>query len=207
MTEKRCSQCERTKPIADFRVHFYDKKSGKPRYGKCRLCERENYRRKHGQQPKNSPVDGIKLCTVCDERKPVELFRQVGVKRDGSPSYSWCLDCNKAKQREYTRIYRETKREQRHEYWRRRNYGLTPEQQKQLWEQANGRCQICGADPTERDPKLCVDHDHVTGRVRGLLCRNCNTAVGLLNDEPSLVERALHYLQEPPYVHEGADSA
>jgi len=58
-----------------------------------------------------------------------------------------------------------------------------------------GRCAICGTqDPGRNWPSFNVDHDHATGRVRGLLCANCNDAIGKLKDDPTLLHRAAEYL-------------
>ncbi|MBA7572888.1 hypothetical protein ES708_14675 [subsurface metagenome] len=64
----------------------------------------------------------------------------------------------------------------------------------ELWESQDGKCAICG----ESFIKLfntCVDHNHETGEVRGLLCRKCNVAIGFLNDDPELMEKAIKYLE------------
>lgn len=54
-----------------------------------------------------------------------------------------------------------------------------------------GRCLICDRVPGEN---LCIDHDHATGRIRGLLCKACNLAIGSLRDSPRLAARASQYL-------------
>ncbi len=69
-------------------------------------------------------------------------------------------------------------------------YRLTPEDYESLRAHQDGRCHICG----EERP-LDVDHDHETGRVRGLLCRACNLGIGKLKDDPDLVEAAASYLR------------
>ena len=56
-----------------------------------------------------------------------------------------------------------------------------------------GLCGICGEE-NRSGHRLAVDHDHTTGRVRGLLCHRCNTAIGLLRDDPALLRAAIEYL-------------
>lgn len=72
-----------------------------------------------------------------------------------------------------------------------RKYGLTLEQFNVLLSGQNGACAICGEIPEGR---LYVDHSHKTGRIRGLLCRNCNLAIGHFKDNPEILERAVSYL-------------
>lgn len=63
-----------------------------------------------------------------------------------------------------------------------------------LAEQGNG-CALCGGGPTVKDERyLCVDHDHATNKVRGLLCKKCNTLLGYMENNPGWVDRALAYL-------------
>jgi hypothetical protein len=71
-----------------------------------------------------------------------------------------------------------------------RRYGITIEQYDQMCERQGGACAICHESPKI----LYVDHCHVTGQVRGLLCNTCNTAMGSLRDEPLLAYRAALYL-------------
>lgn len=75
-------------------------------------------------------------------------------------------------------------------------YGLTVAQYDQLMAEQGGRCAICGTSGPDaaRWGKLVVDHDHETGEVRGLLCSNCNCAIGLLGDSPEVLRSAAEYL-------------
>lgn len=74
----------------------------------------------------------------------------------------------------------------------------------------NGLCAICGEKETVINPKsskvqkLCVDHDHKNGKVRGLLCTACNKALGLLNDDPVKVIKAHDYLLKYQEEHDDA---
>ena len=67
---------------------------------------------------------------------------------------------------------------------------LNPTELKQLEERAQGRCEICGKVMKE----YVVDHCHVTSRIRGLLCRSCNTGLGLFKDSPEVLAAAIEYV-------------
>jgi hypothetical protein len=70
-----------------------------------------------------------------------------------------------------------------------REYGLTPDEFAKLAKVQNRRCAIC-----RRKQPLLVDHCHKTGKVRGLLCKRCNTGLGQMKDSIKLLKRALGYL-------------
>ena len=81
-------------------------------------------------------------------------------------------------------------------YLRRRleQYGITPAEFFDLFEKQMGVCAICRTFP-ENHRYLCVDHDHQTNKVRGLLCKNCNLALGHLRDNAALALAAAMYLK------------
>ncbi len=74
------------------------------------------------------------------------------------------------------------------------NYGLTIEQYDEMVRKSGGRCMVCGKKPTGKKG-LHVDHDHKTGKVRGLLCNKCNVALGMVNDTPNLLLKLYYYLR------------
>lgn len=76
----------------------------------------------------------------------------------------------------------------------RRNYGLTTSEFEQMRLAQKGRCAICRSLPDEPHGVLVVDHCHMSDCVRQLLCNNCNTAVGLLRDDPVMATRLAAYL-------------
>jgi len=87
-----------------------------------------------------------------------------------------------------------------HLRWKRENelrrvYGITPEQLAEMIEAQQGRCAICGRGHSGPGTRLHIDHDHVSGRVRALLCSPCNTALGLLGDDLDRVQRLAEYLR------------
>lgn len=78
---------------------------------------------------------------------------------------------------------------------RRRGVDITQEQYVDLIYNSNGLCEICNKPNTSNvKGSLSVDHDHSTGKVRGLLCDKCNRAIGLLGDNPELLLKAAEYL-------------
>ncbi|MDM4722765.1 endonuclease VII domain-containing protein [Micromonospora sp. WMMA1363] len=79
-------------------------------------------------------------------------------------------------------------------------YGMTIEEYAQLLVKQDGRCAVCrsispGSNRARSDLSFCVDHDHVTGHVRGLLCQACNRAIGMLKDDPDIIEAAARYVR------------
>jgi hypothetical protein len=79
-----------------------------------------------------------------------------------------------------------------------RNYGISMTRYNALLAEQRGVCAICEkAEVTKRKGtlmRLAVDHDHVTNGIRGLLCNNCNRAVGLMRDDLTIAERIVAYL-------------
>lgn len=80
-----------------------------------------------------------------------------------------------------------------------KSYGMTKESYEQLLVEQKEKCAICGRRESVRGfngrtYRLTVDHDHVTGQVRGLLCHNCNQALGLFGDNARRLRRAYRYL-------------
>lgn len=81
----------------------------------------------------------------------------------------------------------------KHKPYRKCRYGITDEEFDQLLDAQDGKCKICGTSKwPHRGP--CVDHDHTTGRVRGLLCLNCNRGLGAFMESSAILENALKYL-------------
>jgi hypothetical protein len=79
-------------------------------------------------------------------------------------------------------------------------YGLTVDQYEEMYEAQGGKCAICEQAETSLGNNgeikmLAIDHDHETGKVRGLLCNNCNRAIGLLKDDVEVLLNAVAYLR------------
>lgn len=129
----------------------------------------------------------MKRCPKCGEVKPYSDFAKDSRKLGG---VRWlCLVCQREMNRE-RRCYWKSNIEYR--------YGMNNEAYAAMLRAQNGKCLICGADELDKRTKhpysLAVDHDHVTGEIRGLLCRACNRGLGFFQDSPALLARAIEYL-------------
>jgi hypothetical protein len=135
----------------------------------------------------------MRTCPACKVEKPLDDF--VGRKRK-----TYCKPCERtrsreARQRNGPATVRSVHRRSR----LRRIYGMTLQEYDAMHARQQGLCAICG-QPEYRARQglplpLAVDHDHNTGRVRGLLCHDCNTGLGKFKDRPELVGAALAYLE------------
>ena len=72
-------------------------------------------------------------------------------------------------------------------------YGITPDQYGQMLKDQNYKCLMCGQDADGET--LAVDHNHLTNTIRGLLHSRCNRALGLFNEDPALLRKAVSYLE------------
>jgi hypothetical protein len=75
-------------------------------------------------------------------------------------------------------------------------YGITPDDYDKMLLRQDGRCAICGKDVCELSKKLYIDHDHVTGKVRGLLCSGCNVVLGSAHEDRDVFLGAIEYLEK-----------
>lgn len=103
---------------------------------------------------------------------------------------------HREKRRSQSAVWRAANPEYRRKIGLKR-HGLTPDQYDAMLAAQNGSCAICGAtSPRSKNSKrMFVDHCHVTGRIRGLLCSPCNTMLGLATDSPTRLRAAAEYLE------------
>jgi hypothetical protein len=139
----------------------------------------------------------MKICIECNQEKPIEDFPTAGKKLNKNGEkyrHSYCYLC----QREKNRAYHAKNKEhihKRNRAWRLRSkFGVSAEWYAGKMAQNNGLCEIC--NKTDGAKALAVDHDHGTGAVRGLLCTNCNTGIGSLDDSIEMLEKAISYLKK-----------
>ena len=102
--------------------------------------------------------------------------------------------------REQQNRYREANKDRdypvRREGNLKRLYGITLKEYTELYTRQEGLCKICNLREISKRGLLSVDHCHVTGKIRGLLCRKCNTALGLANDSVVILNTMIKYLEE-----------
>ena len=110
-----------------------------------------------------------------------------------------CKPCKANKVREPNRKWREQNKDKVREYNLKNIYGITSKEYDEILKHQRGMCAICettNAGNRHGTDKFCIDHDHLTGRVRGLLCNNCNHGLGKFKDDILTLQSAIEYLEE-----------
>ena len=125
-------------------------------------------------------------------KRPCGICGSLDIKWYGVRKNRTCLNCKRIRWHgqkhppEFIRYQRE---------WRmKRRYGITPEQYDALVIGQNGRCAVCGK-PEDAARRLCIDHCHETGVVRGLLCDSCNRGLAQFKDKPEIMQAGIDYLR------------
>ncbi|MFE2065661.1 endonuclease VII domain-containing protein [Streptomyces sp. NPDC059467] len=172
---KRCSRCKEHKPRAAFAKN---RSMCDGLQVNCRECAATYHRERQlakglNVRPKLDVPEGHKLCLKCGEVKPWSEWHRNATASDGLSTR--CKACRAAEGRAGHL---------------KRNYGLTEAERDAMIAAQYGMCAIC-LDA----PPVHVDHCHKTGRVRGVLCFNCNSAIGKLRDKPDAARRAAAYLE------------
>jgi hypothetical protein len=146
----------------------------------------------------------MKRCTKCKEFKVKGCFNKD--KRSVDKLAIYCKECRsklrtlaKEKTSLYNKKYRITNLEKEKEKDRannlKSNFGISIEDWNKMYEMQNKMCKLCNKQTSSYKKRLCVDHCHKTGKIRGLLCDTCNRALGLLNDDTSILKKAIAYLE------------
>lgn len=146
-----------------------------------------------------------KYCPDCRLYLEITKFKKVTTKKslqkypDGH--YWLCGDCYKKREWTYSEGEEPSNRQARRRDKRAKRvihvenlYGLS---EAEYTERISGQGNLCAICRQKDEMKvLCVDHDHATGKVRGLLCNNCNVGLGNFRDNPKILESAIAYLLE-----------
>jgi hypothetical protein len=182
--EKYCPDCGRHLPSASF-TRDKRRQDGLAFY--CRDHARQRLRESKSRRkgpPKSRHVldrvvpDGSKWCPDCDTVKPRDEF-------PGKGRYTYCKPCHNARGRATLEKVGGSRT-----YHLKRRYGITAVEADAMLAEQGGLCAICQVAPAAH-----VDHDHVTGAVRALLCFNCNGGLGQFKDNPVALHAAAYYVQ------------
>lgn len=132
------------------------------------------------------PITAEEIQRALDLHASGMQWREIGLALNRSPSYLHKL----AKHGEQARIKAAKRaRENRPRYV----YGLSAEDLAELLARQDGKCPICRCELTEAN--MHIDHDHQTGKVRGILCRKHNNGLGMFDEDPALLRAAADYIE------------
>jgi len=192
METKRCADCREEKTRDRFGSYnsWYCKDCLSRRAREWRHRKRAEFLEAYPKQIATS-----RICSICKQEKPVEEFYFNGKARNHRSSY--CKPCSRkiSRGREKTSIERLR--------YKCKHMGTTPEWFKKKFQDQNGLCAIC-RQPEDHPTKngsgimrsLAIDHNHSTGKVRGLLCCKCNQSLHRLEKFPGWAESAVEYLKK-----------
>jgi hypothetical protein len=194
--QKWCPECGEWQTLDEF---FVARRASDGRTSYCKPCltRRNNEskaRRARGElieqrRPRRTvqSVVPYKTCPRCERRFPLEGFAINRTRSRGISAY--CLACHN----EIVRVNRVKNHGSTRNYHLKERYDLTEQQVAEMVEAQGGKCAICRRKDAEH-----VDHDHATGRIRGILCFTCNVGLGNFNDGPHLMTLAHEYLTYDP---------
>lgn len=157
------------------------KRRANSKLGRPRTSAQEIERRKR--------ATGWRRCTRCKKRRPLTAYYIVH--RKNHQRHTVCPRC-------LAQLGNQWRRKNpylAHVYQVQYRYGLPRAEYERLHRAQKSRCAICGAKATKRKV-LCVDHCHRTNKIRGLLCKACNTGLGFFKDRVGNLQRAVQYLEQ-----------
>lgn len=146
---------------------------------------------------------GFRVCTLCQTLQPFENFN----KHSKGKLRTECKTCSKTKNKKYysqnrDKIKKQVKEKSSFNKEKIQNaklqnkFGITLKDKENLFEKQGRCCAICKTKENVVNRGWDVDHCHDTGKVRGILCSNCNRGLGLFGDDPSVVLNAFEYLKK-----------
>lgn len=172
------------------------------------MCSKHDSRmRRYGvidfpERPTVCTVDGcddpVAAKAMCDRH-----YRRATGRTQGHPSCLWCGSSLGLVVHGSRRFCSKSCREKEHAVRRRENhrdnwlkkYSMTSKDYEAMLKAQDDRCKICRTDKVPARGSFCVDHDHLTGQVRGILCTECNSGLGKFKDNPELLLAAIEYLR------------
>lgn len=137
----------------------------------------------------------MKKCSKCNKMKPDDAFNKRKV--NTNDLQSMCKKCASIVRNERYNKNKDKEKNQSYNNRIKRIYGITKDEYDIMYSKQNGKCAICNSDKVNRNKtdKFCIDHCHNSGKVRGLLCHNCNVLLGKLSDNIELCEKIIYYIK------------
>ena len=136
------------------------------------------------KKPLKEDEDGFYYYIHRGRRKEVESHHKIVDSQGKSARCSKCKEIKKKRKQCQSRACY---------LWR--TYGITVEDYEEMWDEQDGSCAICDEEFADHTHGK-VDHNHKTGKVRGLLCNKCNTGLGDFDDDPGLLRDAADYIEK-----------
>lgn len=128
----------------------------------------------------------MKVCSSCGVEKPLTDFYS------NTHKYTSCKHCKNEKSKAWAASNKHKVKEHRRKTRLKTIYGMSLEDYQTMFDAQEGKCALCGEK--EEKKSLAVDHCHITGKIRALLCTNCNTILGKAHDNSSLLIKMADYL-------------
>lgn len=206
--EKTCSKCNVVRPLSEF----YKKKNSLRE--ECISCWKARCAKDYEKRKMKIPSDNLvylfsegsmKKCLSCSKEKAFSEFHKSRIQKDGFSVY--CKSCKKIDGEIYRKknndVIKKRRREKKEknpnidrDWWYRKTYGIDIDTYNRMFIEQGGLCKCCGRHQSEFKKSLCVDHHHSTGIVRGLLCIQCNSAIGYVREDASVLRRMIDYIGE-----------
>jgi len=186
---KKCTRCLKTKEVSEFVVLNKE-------FINCNSCRKKGLEQAKSRKLGNNPIvilkqrrsiaikKGCFVCGACKLEKDVSCFHDNALNTKFNVN-SICKDCLKTRQR-FSKL--------------KSKFDLTKKDIELHWSKIDGCCEICKEKLTfsnnfeKKASSATFDHCHTTGKFRGILCSNCNRALGLFKDNKNILENATKYL-------------
>lgn len=181
---KICSHCKKTKAISDFHSNKRNKDHLNDACKVCHIVRNKIYYKKNKQEILKKLKQIVKSP---QQKKKLKEYMKTWTKKQRDMDL---VAFNKIKAK-YAREWRKRNPEKVKESHLKRNYNLTLKDVKLIIKKQNNICPIC---KKKLDKGYVIDHCHKTTKVRGVLCRRCNTSLGLFKDSSVILKRAIGYL-------------
>lgn len=170
----------------------------------CKDCnsKRNKEYSKKWKAKKDKIIPLTKICFTYKIEKNFSDFHKRNTRKDGLCAYCKICVLKRNSEKEYKQQraiyglqYRKNSIDQRRNYNLKKSYGVTLEQKKEMFEKQERKCAICPRT-IENVNVACLDHEHITKKIREILCRKCNSAIGLLGDDPEICDNAAAYIRK-----------